>query len=210
MNIRGFFEFFPKTKDALVAPIIRRIPSYITPNQLTSIRFVILPFICYLLLIDQFTWALALTLIGFFTDALDGALARTRNQISRVGVGLDPLADKLLFAVAFIGLTWGSLPTLLFQLVLALEIAQVIMALFFVSYTKKKSIALSVPAQAVGKVKLGVQISALAFSITSLNWLTSTLFVIAVVLNAWNIFSQLFRFAREGDNIANIPQAPQV
>ena len=54
---------------------------------------------------------------GFFvtiivTDALDGYLARTRNEISRLGTILDPLADKLLVLASLILLTRPQLPAL--------------------------------------------------------------------------------------------------
>jgi len=50
------------------------------------------------------------------TDALDGYLARSRGEITRLGRILDPLADKALLLSAVILLTRPSLPSLQPQL----------------------------------------------------------------------------------------------
>ena len=47
-----------------------------------------------------------------FTDALDGYFARSRNEITRLGRILDPLADKALLLSGLILLTRPSLPAL--------------------------------------------------------------------------------------------------
>jgi cardiolipin synthase len=46
--------------------------------------------------------ALGLFLVAVISDIFDGYIARTRNQKSRAGAILDPLADKMLLISAFI------------------------------------------------------------------------------------------------------------
>ncbi len=60
--------------------------------------------------------ALALFSAIALTDALDGYLARSRGEITRLGRILDPLADKALLLSATILLTRPSLPALRPQL----------------------------------------------------------------------------------------------
>ena len=56
--------------------------------------------------------ALGLFVAVAATDALDGYLARSRNEITRLGRFLDPLADKTLLLSALILLTRPHLPQL--------------------------------------------------------------------------------------------------
>jgi CDP-diacylglycerol--glycerol-3-phosphate 3-phosphatidyltransferase len=56
--------------------------------------------------------ALAVFVLVAATDALDGYLARSRNEITRLGKVLDPLADKSLLLAALILLTRPSVPEL--------------------------------------------------------------------------------------------------
>src|SRR5215831_10967295 len=46
--------------------------------------------------------AAALFIAASITDGIDGYLARKRGQITTIGILLDPLADKLLIAAAFV------------------------------------------------------------------------------------------------------------
>ena len=55
---------------------------------------------------EALRWSAALVfLVACFTDALDGYVARRRNQRSRLGTLLDPVADKALLLTGLIMLT---------------------------------------------------------------------------------------------------------
>jgi cardiolipin synthase len=65
-------------------------------NGLSLIRILLLPFILYFLSRDDcITLATVLMVIAGFTDLLDGYFARRYGGISKMGLILDPLADKL-------------------------------------------------------------------------------------------------------------------
>lgn len=51
---------------------------------------------------DAYTYSLLILLIACFTDYLDGKLARKFNAVSKFGLFMDPLADKLLVLATFI------------------------------------------------------------------------------------------------------------
>jgi CDP-diacylglycerol--glycerol-3-phosphate 3-phosphatidyltransferase len=77
------------------------------PNALTLFRIFLVPFLVVVLLTKfmgrEFV-GLGIFLVAAITDFFDGWLARRRNQTTRLGALLDPIADKLLMSAAFISL----------------------------------------------------------------------------------------------------------
>lgn len=78
-----------------------------TPNKLTVLRVILIPFFVAFLLIPYETgfnkWiALAIFGLASLTDGLDGYLARRDNLVTNFGKFMDPLADKLLVCSALI------------------------------------------------------------------------------------------------------------
>jgi cardiolipin synthase len=74
------------------------------PNILTLIRILLTPLFVIFLLNDLFPFALLVFSIAAITDGFDGILARYFRQTTTLGAYLDPIADKLLLASAFVGL----------------------------------------------------------------------------------------------------------
>jgi len=74
------------------------------PNILTVIRILLTPLFVIFLLKDLFHFALLVFSIAAISDGLDGLLARYFNQYSVLGAYLDPIADKLLLASAYVSL----------------------------------------------------------------------------------------------------------
>jgi cardiolipin synthase len=75
-------------------------------NGLTAVRILLVPYFAYLLISDREKSALLVFAICGATDVLDGLLARRLKQRTLVGALLDPIADKLLMATAFIVLSY--------------------------------------------------------------------------------------------------------
>ena len=74
------------------------------PNILTVIRILLTPLFVIFLLKNLFSFALLVFTIAAISDALDGLFARYFNQHTALGAYLDPIADKLLLASAFVSL----------------------------------------------------------------------------------------------------------
>lgn len=76
------------------------------PNQLSLLRIVLAPVFLYFFLSENVFYK-KLSLLVFFiavsTDWYDGWHARKYGLVSKVGIFLDPLADKVLTSFAFIG-----------------------------------------------------------------------------------------------------------
>ncbi len=79
------------------------------PNILTLSRIAALPLLAFLLWWPnwQFGYGLAFVLYVLMgiTDYFDGYLARTSGAVSRLGIFLDPIADKIMVATVILTLT---------------------------------------------------------------------------------------------------------
>jgi len=95
------------------------------PNRLTLARLFATPFFVAALSLPHrggATLALVLFLLASFTDWLDGWIARKRGLVTHFGQLMDPLADKVLTASAFICLvSLGEIPAWAATLIIARE-----------------------------------------------------------------------------------------
>lgn len=93
------------------------------PNVITVIRIVLVVPIGWAILSRHSDLALLLAALAGVSDALDGFLARHYGWQTRLGAWLDPAADKLMLAVAYICLSIvGATPWWLTILVLARDV----------------------------------------------------------------------------------------
>ncbi len=80
------------------------------PNILTTLRIVLVPFFGIALLIDggdSIAWrlvAFGIFVVAMVTDKIDGDIARKRGLITDFGKIADPIADKAMTGMAFVGL----------------------------------------------------------------------------------------------------------
>jgi cardiolipin synthase (CMP-forming) len=83
-----------------VSPSARHIP-----NLISAIRMLLVVPIAMALARGQLTMALVLFALAALSDAADGFIAKRFGWQSELGGLLDPIADKLLLATAFVGLS---------------------------------------------------------------------------------------------------------
>lgn len=79
------------------------------PNRLSILRILFIPVIVFFISTQEDGLLLAsclLFIIAGITDGLDGYLARKMNLTSKLGLYLDPIADKLLVSSVLITLTY--------------------------------------------------------------------------------------------------------
>lgn len=77
------------------------------PNSLTLLRIFLVPLLVVVLLTRMPAkeyFALAVFLVAALTDLLDGWIARRSKKVTRLGMLLDPIADKILVSAALISL----------------------------------------------------------------------------------------------------------
>jgi len=130
------------------------------PNALTVLRIFLVPVLVVVLLTrTPDAWLLlgvAIFGLGVLTDYLDGYFARRRNQVTRLGTLLDPLADKLLTAAAFLSLVeMDAVPAWMVMIILGREFA----------VTGLRNVAAGrgylIPASGLGKGKMVAQVVAI-------------------------------------------------
>jgi CDP-diacylglycerol--glycerol-3-phosphate 3-phosphatidyltransferase len=128
------------------------------PNALTVLRMFLVPLLVVVLLTrveGHLYLGAGIFGLAVLTDYLDGYFARRRNEVTKLGILLDPLADKLLIAAALLSLVEMDLvPAWMAMIIVARELA--VTALRNVAAGKGVLIRASV----LGKAKMVVQVVA--------------------------------------------------
>ena len=145
------------------------------PNSITLTRIASIPLLIWILSTNRFQaaggekelLASALFIAASITDGIDGYLARKRGQITTMGILLDPLADKLLIAAAFVTLVQFN-PALVPAWVAVIIIGRE----FLVSGLRSiaASEGFTIEASDLGKFKMLVQIISVVAVILDHRW----------------------------------------
>jgi CDP-diacylglycerol--glycerol-3-phosphate 3-phosphatidyltransferase len=136
------------------------------PNALTVGRIFLIPLLVVVLLtkfegrmilgIPKELVGAAIFGIASLTDALDGYLARRRNQITPFGQLMDPLADKLLVTAALISLVQLDLaPAWMVTVILLREFAVTVLR------SRAHDKGMIIPASPLGKFKMTAEVVAI-------------------------------------------------
>ena len=142
-----------KKIDSIIDKVfLRFIPISVKPNQVTIVRFILVPIIYWLLISDYFDVALIVFIIAASTDFIDGAMARTRNQITDIGKVIDPIADKLLIMSVLLYIGLDYLIVKIFIAFIAFELIAIILGAFF-----SFAIGRPIGANFFGKIKMILQ-----------------------------------------------------
>lgn len=93
------------------------------PNVISFIRLLTVPVFFWLLVIGHDGPALIILIVATTSDFIDGLIARKFNQVTRLGMYLDPMSDRLFIAASVIGLAIrGMIPMPLLAVVLARDV----------------------------------------------------------------------------------------
>jgi CDP-diacylglycerol--glycerol-3-phosphate 3-phosphatidyltransferase len=150
------------------------------PNALTTLRIVMVPFFGWALLHDggdSLLWrwvAFVLFVVAMITDKVDGDIARKHNLITNFGKIADPIADKAMTGMAFIGLAviHDFMPAWLWWTITIVVLVRE-WAVTFARLSIAKDVVM--PAKQSGKVKTVMQVVALSGFIAPFGHLTGAL-----------------------------------
>ncbi len=145
------------------------------PNFLALLRIALAPFMFWLLVDRDNTifanihvsWldygAALIFVIASVTDFFDGYIARSWNQITKLGGILDPLADKMLMLAGFLGLVYIHRAS-------AWAVFIILTREFFITGLRIQAASegKSVSASLAGKIKTVLQMIAIGFLL--MNW----------------------------------------
>ena len=150
----------------LAKTFLRLFPKSVKPNHITVFRFLATPFLIFLMLYHHYLIGLIFFLIVAFTDALDGSMARTRNQITEWGKIYDPMADKILI---------GSMVFIIVLRYIDFWTAMIIISIefiFIVSAWIRLKNKTEIQANLWGKIKMWLQVIGVVVLLISIvfNW----------------------------------------
>ncbi len=173
------------------------------PNILAFIRILIVPLMFFFLVdrnisifknvdtswLDYFT--ALLFVLASVTDFFDGYIARSWNQITKLGAILDPLADKMLTLAAFLGLMYiGRAGAWAILLILVREFFITGLRVLMASENK------SINASFIGKGKTVAQMFAIGFLL--MNWSYATFLLwFAVFITLYSGIEYVYKYIKE-------------
>ena len=169
-------------------------------NGLTLLRIFLVPILVIVLLTRTEGAPLlgaAIFGVAVLTDYLDGYFARRRNEVTRLGILLDPLADKLLTSAAFLSLVeLDAVPAWMVMIILGREF----LVTAFRNLAATRGLLLA--ASGLGKGKMVAQVVAIFLLLLERQWAwlhTGALVSLwlVVVLALWSAADYFVRFGRD-------------
>ena len=186
-EIKDFLEGINRWRDRMLSPFIKKYwPRQIVPNHLTVSR-IILSIVCAVLLfsgLGKKIIVIPLCGLAMLTDLFDGSIARVLNKTTKIGVVLDPIADRALIIPLAVYILHKNYLWLLIVL-LCLEAINALATLYY------KTSGVFVSTNIFGKTKMVLQ--SIAFILILFTLPVVPIFVIIILwVSASFIFADIF------------------
>lgn len=146
------------------------IPRFVTPNAITILRFILTPVVLWFLYQEKYAVGTPLFLLVACTDALDGALARVRKQVTDWGTFYDPLADKILISSVVLLIVAKHMNPIFATMIIGIEVFIVVMGIW------RKRRGKVTCANIFGKTKMFLQVAGVALLLAAI-WSGQDLFI---------------------------------
>lgn len=167
------------------------------PNSLTLLRVLAIPLLLLIFFLPgeaRSSWSAFIFALAGLTDLLDGWVARVTGQTTAFGAFLDPVADKLIVAVALVLLV-ARLESHLVTIAACVVIGREIVVSALREWMAQLGRHASVAVNQIAKIKTTVQMVAITVllwcsdsAVDSVwRWLGECLLLMAVVLTLWSM-----------------------
>lgn len=169
MEMRDPKKLFPHDH-VMRYTLLPLIPKTVTPNMVTIFRMICTPFVLWFLYTENYDFGVPFFLFVALTDAIDGSMARLRNQITDWGTFYDPVADKILISSVVLLVVAQHVNIIFAAMIIFLEVLIVLGG-----YVRKRSGKVT-SANIFGKTKMCLQVLGVAFLLIAL-WAGFDLFI---------------------------------
>lgn len=137
------------------------------PNSLTVFRIILIPAFVVMLEYGRYDIALGAITLASLTDALDGYIARVKNQRTELGAFLDPLADKFMLVTSFILYAYyGWVPEWVTIVIISRDV--VVVTGWVLLYVVRRS--LTVEVSLLGKMAIFMQFTTVFYVLLDINF----------------------------------------
>lgn len=178
-------------------------------NLMSIFRILVIPFLWVFLAkpdLESTLIALLIVILAAISDGLDGMLARMRNEVSQLGMILDPLADKVFVgALVILLVIYRDFPTWLAALILGRDLLILIVAALLLKGQK-----VIVPPNLTGKyafvsiaVLLSCSVARFEFGVELMGYI-STALIVASVFN----YARVLKFVKRGETPPEFTDKP--
>jgi len=167
------------------------------PNSISFIRLLLaIPFYIILSQFHSLPYAryyvIGLILLAFFTDILDGFIARKKKLVTEFGKIIDPLADKALVILIVVQLYFlDEIPGVYFWILLCRDLLIFIGGIFL-----SRKIGKVLPSNLLGKItvlSIGFFFLAILFELDPTNFIYRFLFYISISLSFASVIAYALR-----------------
>ena len=159
---------------------------FTVPNLISLLRIISIPFISVLVSRHEMVLALVVLALSAVSDGLDGLIARSFNQVSKIGQILDPIADRLLIFCSILAL--GVADIIPWWMLIVVGLRDLIMAILVLILAQHDYGPL--PVHFVGKAGtalLMISIVGLIFADLDTSTFFHLLYIAALAAGIWGI-----------------------
>ncbi|MEG8947388.1 CDP-alcohol phosphatidyltransferase family protein [Rosettibacter firmus] len=135
---------------------------------------------------------LLLILIAFFSDFLDGYIARKKNLVTEFGKIIDPLADKIfIFILVFQLFMKGEIVSIYFWIIFLRDVIIFIGGIFV-----SKKLGKVLPSNLLGKItvlSIGIFLFMTVLGVSKIFWLYKIFFYLSITLSILSVIGYSLR-----------------